>query len=161
MGRLLGRLILFPCLLVALAFSPLWAEESKETSVKLRKQRPPREPEESILDLTFGAPPPLATERGILIIDAFFDRNGNGRHDPGEDVLKDVITCTLDGIDYKVPAFIPGLDYQETFELSCRGDDYLPILADSQVFVGKRGQILHLNLPCRRPDAVKRPANGR
>ncbi|TYP00343.1 hypothetical protein EDC39_101510 [Geothermobacter ehrlichii] len=150
MRRLFGRHILFPCLLVMLSVGALHAEGTTEASVNMRKQLPAREPEESILDLTFGSPPPLATERGILIIDAFFDRNGNGRHDPDEDELTDKITCSLDGIDYSVPAFIPGLPYQETFELSCSGEQYTPRLDDSEIFVSKRGQILHLDLPCSR-----------
>lgn len=126
------------------------ASESTEAEVNLQKQRPVPEKEESILDLTFGSPPQLPTERGILIIDAFEDNNGDGRRDAGEKDIDNQVVCTLDGIDYQVPAFIPGLPYQETFELSCSSDLWQPRLEESQVFVSQRGQVIHLDLPCSR-----------
>ncbi|RMF46205.1 MAG: hypothetical protein D6751_05660 [Deltaproteobacteria bacterium] len=147
------RHILFLILSLTLALSGNGlAAGATEAEVNLRKHKPVPEEEESILDLTFGSPPELATERGILIIDAFEDLNGDGRRDEDEKDLDKQVVCTLDGIDYSVPAFIPGLPYQETFELSCTSDSWRPRLQDSQVFVGKRGQVIHLDLPCTRKD---------
>ncbi|RME36177.1 MAG: hypothetical protein D6794_08825 [Deltaproteobacteria bacterium] len=137
-------------LIFLLPAGPGLASETTGADVNLQKQRPPQEDEESILDLTFGSPPELATERGILIIDAFEDSNGDGRRDPDEKDLNNQVVCTLDGIDYQVPAFIPGLPYQETFQLSCSSDIWLPRLTRNQIFVSQRGQVIHLDLPCTR-----------
>lgn len=113
---------------------------------------------ESIFDITFGSPPPLATERGILIIDAFNDLNNNQRQDENELQLSEEITCHLGGIDYPVPAFIPGLGYNDTYNITCRGRIYQPTEQQPEIFIEKRGQIIRLNIPCRTqlaaPDAT-------
>lgn len=112
---------------------------------QLREIQPQKE---SIFDITFGSPPPLATERGILIIDAFNDLNNNGKQDDEELPLLEEISCRLDNIDYQVPAFIPGLSYNESYQISCDGKTYQPTLAKPDVFIEKRGQIIHLLIPC-------------
>lgn len=120
----------------------------QQTNYKLREKDRGAAPKESIFDLTFGSPRRMATERGILVIDAFFDSNGNLAYDPDEDMLNSDVSCKLDGINYPVPAFIPGLEYQETFELTCEGQRYSPQLTEDMVFIRKRGQVLKVSLPC-------------
>lgn len=117
-------------------------------------------PEENILELLFGSPPPLATERGILVVNAFNDQDGNGRHDAGEEELDGQIICKLDGIDYTVPAFIPGLAYEADYRLECRGELYKPGFSNEEIFIRKRGQIIHVALPCRKEsDSTSRPSS--
>ncbi|PLX81254.1 MAG: hypothetical protein C0616_05145 [Desulfuromonas sp.] len=117
-------------------------------------------PEESILELLFGSPPPLATERGILVVNAFNDQDGNGHHDVGEESLDGQITCSLDGIDYTIPAFIPGLAYEADYRLECRGEHFKPGFSSEEIFIRKRGQIIHVALPCRKePESETRPSS--
>jgi hypothetical protein len=103
---------------------------------------------ENLLDLVFGSPPPMATERGILIIDAFHDLNGNGRRDADEGDLDEGVFCLVDDIEYAVPAFIPGLAYDGSYKVLCAGDRYRPTVSKENVFVRQRGQIITLDLPC-------------
>ncbi len=102
----------------------------------------------NILDLFFGTPPPLPTERGKIIIHAFFDENGNNRRDPGERDIREDVSCTVDEIAYKVPAFIPGLDLSGNYSVDCQGENFLPLLLEPQIFIERRGQIIRLDLPC-------------
>jgi len=104
----------------------------------------------NILDLIFGTPPPIATERGLLLIDAFHDRNGNERRDPGEEDLDREIFCLVDGIEYDVPAFIPGLTFRGSYRMLCAGERFVPSLKKTDLFVEQRGQILRLDIPCRK-----------
>ncbi|MDO3377540.1 hypothetical protein [Geoalkalibacter halelectricus] len=104
----------------------------------------------NILDLFFGPAPRLPTERGKLVIYAFHDANGNNRRDPGERELHDKIRCTVDEITYQVPALIPGLDLSAGYDIECEGDDYLPLLIESHVFIERRGQIIRIDLPCQK-----------
>jgi hypothetical protein len=126
------------------------AEQGEATIVpgryEIREYRPKGE---SIFDITFGSPPPLATERGILIIDAFNDLNNNQRQDENELQLVEDISCRLGDIDYPVPAFIPGLAYNDSYSITCSGRNYQPTLQQPEVFIEKRGQIIRLNIPCR------------
>lgn len=101
----------------------------------------------NILDLIFDTAPPLPTERGTIIIYAFHDENGNNRRDPGEPELIGKIRCTLNEITYQVPAFIPGLNLNDSHELECEGDGYLPLLIESMIFMEHRGQIIRIDLP--------------
>lgn len=121
------------------------AMAASETSFNLRQGKTP---EESFLELLFGSPPPMATERGILLVNAFHDRNGNGLLDEGEPPLEGEVTCRLDGVDYPVPAFIPGLPYESSYRLECRGDDFHPGFSAEEIFIRKRGQIIQVALPC-------------
>jgi len=113
---------------------------------ELRDLRPR---DESIFDITFGSPPPLATERGILIIDAYNDLNNNQLQDDNELPLVEEISCRLGEIDYRVPAFIPGLAYNDSYSISCSGHSYQPTQDQPEVLIEKRGQIIRLNIPCR------------
>jgi hypothetical protein len=116
-----------------------------------------RSPQENWLSLIFGSAPPLATQRGILVIDAFADLNGNGRRDPGETDLGGQLSCKLDGIDYPIPAFIPGLKYEGTYQLSCQGPSFQPALAQHDLFIAQRGEIIRIDLPCRKLAATAVP----
>lgn len=113
---------------------------------EITEERPGKE---SIFDITFGSPPPLATERGILIIDAYNDLNNNQLQDANELPLAEEITCRLGGIDYRVPAFIPGLAYNDSYSVTCSGQTYQPTKEQPEVFIEKRGQVIRLNIPCR------------
>lgn len=106
----------------------------------------------NILDLIFDTAPPLPTERGTIIIYAFHDENGNNRRDPGEPDLVGKIRCTLNDITYQVPAFIPGLNLNDSHELECEGDNYLPLLMESMIFIEHRGQIIRIDLPSQKLD---------
>ena len=140
--------------LISLAGSVAWADVKPKTDnptktpahYELRDLRPR---DESIFDITFGSPPPLATERGILIIDAYNDLNNNQMQDANELSLVEEISCRLGDIDYRVPAFIPGLAYNDSYSISCSGQAYQPTQDQPEVLIEKRGQIIRLNLPCR------------
>lgn len=103
----------------------------------------------NIFDLVFGSAPPLATQRGILLIDAYFDKNDNGSRDPGEDGLNKEIFCLVDDIEYDVPAFIPGLAYRGSYKILCAGERYVPAIKKNELFIDRRGQILRVDIPCR------------
>lgn len=103
----------------------------------------------NIFDLVFGSAPPLATQRGILTIDAYLDKNDNGRRDPGEDDLNREIFCLVDDIEYNVPAFIPGLAYRGSYKILCAGERYEPAIKREDLFIERRGQILRVDIPCR------------
>ena len=92
----------------------------------------------------------LPTERGILIIDAFEDLNRNGVQDPDEPILSDEISCTIDKIDYSVPAFIPGLDYNNRYKVRCSGERYMLYSPPKDVFVERRGHVIEVSLPCKK-----------
>jgi hypothetical protein len=135
---------------VTLAWSVVNAEVPEPTKAPGRYEIIEKRPgEESIFDITFGSPPPLATERGILIIDAYNDLNNNQLQDDNELPLAEEISCRLGGIDYRVPAFIPGLGYNDSYSVTCSGQTYQPTKEQPEVFIEKRGQVIRLNIPCR------------
>lgn len=114
-----------------------------------KKEEPPPPKRGNLFNLFFGTAPPMPTQRGTVIINAFHDRNGNHRRDPGEEELSGKITCTLDKIHYTVPAFVPGLTMGKDYPLSCTGKEFVPESATKDVFVEHRGEIIHLDLACR------------
>jgi len=140
------------------AASLLHAEDAGQAPTYRRQLR--ELPRESLFDVTFGSPPPLVTERGILIIEAYLDLNDNSRRDSDEPELTDQLSCVVGERDYQVPAFIPGLDYNETYTVACQGKTFRPRSGQPDVFVEKRGQIIRLELPCTamEPDSTKPPA---
>lgn len=107
----------------------------------------------NLFNLIFGPVPPLATERGILLLDAYHDRNGNGRRDAGEDDLDREIFCLVDDIEYDVPAFIPGLAYRGSYRILCAGDRYAPAITREDLFIERHGQIVRIDIPCRKAAA--------
>jgi hypothetical protein len=105
----------------------------------------------NIFNLVFGPAPPLATQRGILLIDAFFDKNDNGRRDAGENDLNQEVFCLIEDIEYTVPAFIPGLAYRGSYKILCAGERYEPAIKKEDLFIERRGQIVRVDIPCRKP----------
>jgi hypothetical protein len=136
---------LLPALLLLLLVVPAGAATTGEYNLNRN-----RAPEQNLLNLIFGSAPPLATQRGILVIDAFVDLNGNGQRDPGEPDLPGQLSCALDGKDYSVPAFIPGLKYEGTYQLNCQGPSFQPDLPKHDLFIAQRGEIIRIDLPCRK-----------
>lgn len=106
---------------------------------------------DNIFNLFFGGAPLMPTENGILIIDAFLDENGNQQWDAGEPALEKALVCTLDDIEYPVPAFIPGLKNGDNYFLKCSGEDYHPTIEKKNVFIKKRGEIIKIEVPCQLP----------
>jgi len=142
---------LFPFLLLfALLAAPALAADEPAS------ERPPESLDihedlnrkETILDLVFGSSPQPPTEKGTLVLDAFDDKNGNGRRDADEPALVKQIVCTVDKIDYPVPAFIPGLDYNGRYEVRCSGERWLPKVPDDSIFIERRGAVIEIDLPC-------------
>ncbi len=137
----------FLVLVVLLLVAPTGTAATTSGEYNLNRNRAP---EENLLNLIFGSAPPMATQRGILVIDAFVDQNGNGRRDPGEPDLTGQLSCALDGKDYTVPAFIPGLKYEGTYQLNCQGPSFQPDLPSHDLFISQRGEIIRVDLPCRK-----------
>lgn len=144
-------------LLFLLLWVPAARGEETHASFHLEEEEERRG---NLLDLVFGSVPPMPTERGILIIDAFDDGNGNGLRDAGERDLAEEIVCQVDDIRYTVPAFIPGLAHAGSYTVACAGDRYRPAVEHDSVFVRRRGEIIELDLPCSpsRPAPAAQPA---
>jgi len=119
----------------------------KETEFNLKEDKVEKD---NLLNLIFGSAPPMATERGILLLDAYYDQNGNGRKDEGESDLSREVSCRVDGVDYSLPAFIPGLEGTASYPITCTGENYHPVLEARTVFFKRRGQIIRIELPCRK-----------
>ena len=120
-------------------------KEAEEFGIK---ERPARK--ETILDLIFGSTPGMATERGILVIDAFEDLNRDGKKSENEPELRNEIVCQIDSIDYSIPAFIPGLDYNNRYEVRCSGKNFFPTMPDKEILIEHRGHVIEIELPCLR-----------
>ncbi len=125
------------------------AEEQQQTSYGIEDQAAKRE---TLLDIIFGSRPKRATERGILVIDAYEDANNNGVRDEDELDLRNEIICSVDRIDYIVPAFIPGLDYNGRYKARCFGEKFYPRIPNNDIFIRNRGYIIEIDLPCYRID---------
>ena len=121
------------------------AQESFSTTETL-----PLEKKGNILNIVLDKAPMMSTERGTLVIEAFLDLNRNQQRDEAEPDLYDVISCTLDEIDYAIPAFIPALDYNARYKLSCQGTaEFQPTINQKNVLIARRGQIINMVIPCR------------
>ena len=142
-----GVMIWLAGLLAGLCLLPASQALSAETQEEFNLEKS-RIKEDNILNLIFGSAPPMPTQRGILIIDAFHDSNGNGLREAGEEDLRQEIFCLVDDIEYDVPAFIPGLDLDGSYRVLCAGDDFQPKASEKNVFVRRRGEIIRLDLPC-------------
>jgi len=142
---LLATLLLSATVLAADATAPQPVTGQTER-LDIRKDPGHRE---TILDLVFGSTPALPTEHGTLVLDAFIDADGDGRHGANESALVGEITCTVDNIEYPVPAFIPGLDYNGRYEVRCTGTNYLPTVNESNILIERRGAVIEIDLPCR------------
>lgn len=143
-------------LLLLLSIPPLAAHgENSATEEFGIKEKPVRK--ETVLDLVFGSTPEMPTERGILVIDAYEDLDNNGEKGETEQELRNEIICQIDKIDYSIPAFIPGLDYNNRYEIRCSGKNYYPTMPDKEILVKHRGQVIEIALPCRRNEASTAP----
>lgn len=127
-------------------------DEAEEFGIK---EKPVRK--ETVLDLVFGSTPEMPTERGILVIDAYEDLDNNGKKGESEKELRNEIVCQIDKIDYSVPAFIPGLDYNNRYEIRCSGKNYYPTMPDKEILIKQRGQVIEIDLPCRRNESSATP----
>lgn len=106
---------------------------------------------DNIFNIFFGRVPLMPTETGTIIIDAFWDKNGNGQRDEGEPSLDKGVVCVLDEIEYPVPAFIPGLENGMNYLLECSGVHLSESVKKKNIFIKRRGQIIKVDLPCRPP----------
>jgi len=105
----------------------------------------------NILNIILDKAPELSTKRGTLVIEAFFDSNNNKLWDTDEVDLKDEIICTLDKVKYSVPAFIPALDYNARYKITCSGyEQFQPTIDQKNVLIARRGQIINMTIPCRK-----------
>lgn len=121
------------------------AEESFSKSDVL-----PLEKKGNILNIILDKAPAMSTERGTLVIEAFLDLNKNQQQDESEPNLYNTISCTVDGINYMVPAFIPALDYNARYKISCQGTaGFQPTVNQKNVLIARRGQIITMVIPCR------------
>ena len=146
--RTLLTALFLATLLVLSSVSSSFSQEKTKPEEFGIKERPVRK--ETVLDLIFGSAPALSTERGILVIDAFEDLNANGQKDETEPELRNEIICNIDKIDYAVPAFIPGLDYNNRYEVRCSGERYYPTMPDKEILIEHRGHVIEIALPCRK-----------
>lgn len=83
-----------------------------------------------------------------MLIEAFHDLNNNGTLDTGESEILNDVKCTVGDYDFKIPAFIPGLTYNETYRIACTGTQFEPELPKDAIFIERRGEIYRLVLPC-------------
>ncbi len=102
---------------------------------------------DNIFNFFFGGAPMMPTRHGTVIVEAFHDRNNNQVRDPGEETLDGEILCTVNGITYSVPAFIPGLENGLNYTFYFEGENYQPTIPRKNVFIRKRGQIIRIEIP--------------
>lgn len=120
-----------------------------------RSDAMPLEKKGNILNIILDKAPVISTERGTLVIEAFLDLNKNQQRDEAEPNLYDAISCTLDDIDYLIPAFIPALDYNARYKISCQGTaEFQPTIDQKNVLIARRGQIISLIIPCQSSSAA-------
>lgn len=109
----------------------------------------PKEKKGNILNIVLSKAPAISTERGTLIIDAYHDENMNSLWDEKEARLTDEIVCTIDEVSYTIPAYIPALDYNARYKISCQGTGlFQPTLNQKNVLIAQRGQIINMAIPC-------------
>jgi hypothetical protein len=131
-------------------------DEQDAESFQKEDDLPEREKKGNILNIILDKAPAMSTERGTLVIDAYIDSNSNSLWDDDEPDLKGEIVCTIDGIDYPVPAFIPGLDYNARYKISCQGTGhYQPTSSQKNVLIARRGQIIKMTIPCRQTTSAE------
>ncbi len=148
----LGSITVLPAQLAAQTDAGLGnVDEQTPESFEKKEQSPEREKKGNILNIILDKTPAMSTERGTLVIDAYIDSNSNSLWDADEPDLKGEIICTIDDLDYPVPAFIPGLDYNARYKISCQGTgSYQPTASQKNVLIARRGQIIKMTIPCRK-----------
>lgn len=105
---------------------------------------------ENLFNLFFGAAPLMPTQHGTVIVEAYNDKNDNKLRDVGEESLDQAVVCIVEEIVYPIPAFIPGLDNGMNYTLLFEGEGFQPSIKQKDVFIKKRGQIIRIDVPCRR-----------
>jgi uncharacterized protein YbaR (Trm112 family) len=146
-------------LLFAIIFLLFWSFPAFPTQAETLSQEKnipaeeEREKKGNIFNMIFGSAPDMPTERGLLLINAFHDENGNHVKDPGEEELRNEVVCRVDGIQYRIPAFIPALRLHENYQVECTtaesSNSFAPQAEQTELFVERRGQIFRIELPCR------------
>ena len=165
---LLKRMLILSVAAAALlAFAgDIWAAPVTRSERLTRRQRSAqseRRPRGNLYETFLGKAPRMPTERGLLIIYAFHDRNGNQKRDPGEEPLRHEIVCTVDNIGYLVPAFIPGLKLNQGYTVNCsphpQSGRFKPVNPEEDFFVVRRGQVFEVEIPCQ-PLSASSPGNA-
>lgn len=135
----------------------LWVEnaEAQDSSANLTREKKMEEEEEqkgNIYNFIFGSAPSMPTERGLLVLHAFHDLNRNMIQDPGEEFLRNEVVCLVDGIRYRVPAFIPALKLHQNYVIRCSTDvqngKFRPLQDEEEIFVERRGQVFDIGVAC-------------
>jgi hypothetical protein len=146
-----GKLIFLGLFVWCLIFPVFPAEaasadaDQTDTEFNIKKEGVQKD---NIFNLFFGGAPVMPTEHGIVIIDAYLDKNNNRQWDADEKPLEKGVICILDDIEYPVPAFIPGLENGANYSLECSSTTYVPALKKKNVFIKKRGEIIKIDVPC-------------
>lgn len=125
--------------------------EAQEDASFEQAQRPVAPPgrQGNILNIVLGRSPERSTERGTLVMEAFHDANGDGIYTEGEELLRDEISCIVDEVNYVLPAFVPGLDYNARYSIKCQGKkNYEPTNVTKNVLIARRGAIITISIPC-------------
>ncbi|MDY0211814.1 MAG: hypothetical protein RBR06_02270 [Desulfuromonadaceae bacterium] len=156
LGATLGITVaLLFCPHVGMSQTEVSLNETQEDASFEQKQRPVAPPgrQGNILNIVLGRSSERSTERGTLVMEAFHDANGDGIHNEGEELLRNEISCIVDNVNYVLPAFVPGLDYNARYSIKCRGKQkYEPTAVTKNVLVARRGAIIAISIPC---DLVK------
>lgn len=105
---------------------------------------------ENLFNLFFGGAPMMPTQHGTVIVEAYHDKNDNQQRDSGEESLDKAVVCIVEEIIYSIPAFIPGLDNGMNYTFLFEGEDFQPAFKQKEVFIKKRGQVIRIDVPCRR-----------
>ncbi len=139
--------------LIFLSFPAFPTQAETLTQEKKISEEEEREKKGNIFNMIFSSAPGMPTERGLLLINAFHDKNGNHVKDPGEEELRNEVACLVDGIQYRIPAFIPALRLHENYRVECTtaesSKSFAPETEETELFVQRRGQIFKIELPCR------------
>jgi hypothetical protein len=146
---LLGVLFFVLCINPVFSAKAETLTQEKKVQEELEKSK-----KGNIFNMIFGAAPDMPTQRGLLLINAYYDENGNQNKDPTEKELRNEIVCRVDGIQYRIPAFIPALKLHENYRVECDTDNnsnsFSPQSEITELFVERRGQIFSIELPCKK-----------
>ncbi|MDY0292077.1 MAG: hypothetical protein RBR02_07045 [Desulfuromonadaceae bacterium] len=125
---------------------------NEPTGDKSFEQQEPVDPpgrQGNILNIVLGSTPERSTERGTLVMEAYHDADENGEYTQGEALLRNEISCTVDGVRYTLPAFVPGLDYNARYKIKCQGlNKYEPTTVSKNVLIARRGEVISISIPC-------------
>lgn len=133
---------------------------SKEIQVQEKEER---EKQGNIFNMIFGSAPGMPTERGLLLINAYHDNNGNQAKDSEEPELRNEIVCRVDGIQYHIPAFIPALRLHENYRVECAtapaSSNYVPEKVSTELFIQRKGQVFFIEVPCKKLEPAQPPSS--